>query len=118
MSTAEELSRKKKMRGAYRSSVTRMITQVEELLRAEPGELNVSQLKQKRQALVGKTELLTKLDEEIQATIEEDGLEDEVEQADLVRERIELTIINLDSALSEFNSRVKKPATGHERITE
>ena len=41
-----------------------MITQVEELLHAEPGELNIFQLKQKRQALVGKTELLTKLDEE------------------------------------------------------
>ena len=94
-----------------------MITQVEELLHAEPGELNISQLKQKRQALVGKTELLTKLDEEIQATIEDD-LEDEVEQADLVRERIELTIINLDSTLNEFNSRVKKPETGHECTTE
>ena len=121
MSEAEALSRKKKMRGAHRSSVTRMITQVEELLRAEPEELNVSQLKQKRQALVGKTELLTKLDEEILTTIEEDGLEDEVEQADLVRERIELTIINLDSALNEVSLRTHKspkPTNGHERTTE
>ena len=108
MSAAEAFSRKKKMRGAHRSSVTRMITQVEELLRAEPGELNVSQLKQKRQALMGKTELLAKLDEEIQAAIEEDSLEDEVKQADLVRERIELTIIAMDGALSGISSRAPK----------
>ena len=61
MSEVEILSRKKKMSGTHCSSVTCMIMQVEELLHAEPEELNVSQLKQKCQALVGKTELLTKL---------------------------------------------------------
>ena len=48
-------------------------------------------------------------------------LEDEVEQADLVRERIELTIINLDSALNEVSLRTHKspkPTNGHERTTE
>ena len=105
----------------HRSSITHTVAQVKELLHAEPEELNVSQLKQKHQSLVGKTELFAKLDEEIQTMIEEDGLEDEVEQVDLVQEQIELTIINLDSTLSKVNLRAhksSKPTSGHERTTE
>ena len=47
-----------------------------------------------------KTKLLNKLDEEI-VMVPEDGLE-EVEQTDIVRERIKLAIIDLDSALDGF----------------
>ena len=66
-------------------------------------------------ALVGKTEILSKLDEEIQAAIEEDSLKNEVEQADLVRERIDLTIINLDGeAKSQAHT---PPRTEHGRAS-
>ena len=60
--------------------------QVEELLLAEHEDLDVPQLNQKCQMLVGKAELLTKLDEEIQPNFGEYGLENEVEQSDSVRE--------------------------------
>ena len=52
-----------------------MITQVDELLREELNETIISQLQQKRKALLRKADLLDKLDEEIQTLIEEDGLE-------------------------------------------
>ena len=90
-------------RGAHRSSVIRVITQVDELLREELNETIISQLQQKRKALLGKADLLTKLDEEIQTLIEEDGLEDEIRQ---VQERIDLAIIKLDSSLSKFKPQV------------
>ena len=93
------LSRKKKVRAAHRASVTRMIDQVREMLSSEEG-LNAAKLKQRKQALQAKTELLNdKLDEEIVEMVPEDGLDEEVEQADLVRERIELAIIELNGAL-------------------
>lgn len=47
---------------------------------------NVPKLKQKRQVLQLKTELLNKLDEEIVELVEEEGLDREIEQADIVRE--------------------------------
>ena len=92
------LSRKKKVRAAHRASITHMIDQVQEMLSSEEG-LNAAKLKQRKQALQAKTELLNKLDEEIVEMVPEDGLDEEVEQADLVRERIELAIIELNGAL-------------------
>ena len=93
MAETENLTRKKRVRAAHRASVTRMITQ---LLSAEGG-ADLPKLKHKRQALAAKTELLSKLDEEIVETVHESELEEEVEVADTVRERIELIIIELDS---------------------
>ena len=111
MPETEGVSRKKKVRAAHRASVTRMIAQAQEMLRGPVEELNVPKLKQKRQALQVKTELLNKLDEEIVEIVDEDGLDDEVEQADVVRERIELAIIDLDSALDEAaKSQGSRPA--------
>jgi len=100
MSETEGLSRKRKVRAAHRASVTRMIAQTREMLQGSSEELNenVPKLKQKRQALQLKTELL-KLDEEIVELVEEKGLDREIEQADIVREQIEIAIIDLDSAL-------------------
>ena len=42
--------------------------------------------------------------------IDEAGLDDEIEQADIVRERIELAIIDLDSALDDLVTRSHKPS--------
>ena len=61
---AEVLSRKRKFRAALRASVTRKITQSKEMLDSGE-ELSVTRLKQKRQALEQKLELLLKLYAEI-----------------------------------------------------
>ena len=98
MAERENLTRKRRVRAANHAYVTRMITQVQELLSAEGG-ADPPKLKRKRQALAVKTELLNKLDEEIVEVVHESELE-EVEVADTVREWIELIIIELDSALN------------------
>lgn len=106
---AEGLARKKKVRAAHRASVTRMVGQARELLSAETGS-EPARLKQKRDALVAKAELLIKLDADILEDIHEDELEGEIDGADAVRERIELTIIELDSALaaSDAEARIER----------
>jgi hypothetical protein len=109
---AEALSRKKKVRAAHRASVTRMISQSKEMLDSGE-ELNAAKLKQKRQALQQKSELLLKLDAEIVEIIEEDGLDEEIEQADIVRERIELAIVDLDSALDAAATKTREPSATH-----
>ena len=110
MADAEALSRKKKIRAAHRASVTRMITQSKEML----GSGEAAKLKQKKQTLQLKSELLLKLDAEIVEMVEEDGLDEEVEQADVVQERIELAIIDLDSALDRaMATKVYKPSASH-----
>ena len=97
MSEAEQLSRKKKVRAAHRASVTRMMTQAQELL-SSGEESSAAKLRQKKQALRLKGELLRKLDDEIVAVIPEDELGEEIEQADIIQERIELVVIDLDGA--------------------
>ena len=96
--TEENLARKKKVRAAHRASVTRMIGQANELLNAE-GRLESAKLKQKREALTAKAELLNKLDADIVEAVGEDYLEEKIEVADTVQERIELAIIELAGAL-------------------
>ena len=106
------LSRKKKVRAAHQASVTRMIDQVREMLSSGEG-LNAAKLKQKKQALQAKTELLNKLDEEIVEMVPEDGLDEEVEQADSVRKRIELAIIDLNSALDGTADKPRRRSPTH-----
>ena len=52
------------------------------------GSGEAAKLKQKKQALQLKSELLLKLDAGIVEIVEEDGLDEEVEQADVIQERI------------------------------
>ena len=101
---AEALTRKRKVRAAHRASVTHMITQSKEMLDSGE-ELSAAKLKQKRQALEQKLELLLKLDAEIVEIIDEDVLDEEIEQADIIREKTEL---DLDSALYAAAATSKK----------
>ena len=99
MTEKETLGRRKKVRAAHRASVTRMIAQTQDLLGSEDG-IEPTKLKQKREALAAKAELLNKLDADIVEAVDEDELDEEIDSADTVRERIELAIIELDSALA------------------
>ena len=116
MAETADLSRKKRVRAAHRASVTRMVDQVQEMLSSEGG-LNVAKLKQKRRALQTKTELLNKLDEEIVEMVPEDGLK-EVEQANIVREQIELAIIDLDSTLDGIPAQPQRRGPTHSESDE
>ena len=87
------------MRAAYRASVTRMIAQTQDLLGSEDG-IEPTKLKQKCKALVAKAERLNKLDADIVEAVDEDELDEEINSANTVRERIQLAFIELDSALA------------------
>lgn len=78
---AEELARKKKVRGGHKASATRMVTRVEELLKAK-GTLDPSKLNQLDMSL------REKLDAEVLGLTTEDELDDKIVQADLYKERI------------------------------
>ena len=94
---AEDLSRKKRVRSAHRASVTKTIKQVyDNLSRDRP---NSPILRQQKASLAGTRDLLMKLDEELLELVDEGELEDEVEKADEIQEKIGLTVIDIDHAL-------------------
>ena len=88
---------KKKSRGGHQASASRVLNQVYEMI-GDP-DLNHSKLKQSHQALTGKLEVLNKLDSEILELLDEDELADEIEQADMFTDKIQLAIIDIDQAL-------------------
>lgn len=92
-----------------------MIAQAQELQTAE-GALDFPKLRHKRDGLAAKAELLSKLDDEIVEAVHEDELDGEVEGADLVREKIELTIIDLDSALATATEPGRRRGSDPERV--
>ena len=104
---SEILLRKKKVRAGHRGSVTRILTQVYELLDSTE-ELNSMRLRQWKQPLSGKLDVLSKLDKELIELVPEE-LDNEVDQADKIREKIQLAIIDIDQALKKCATRSPSP---------
>ncbi len=75
--------RTKRIRAAHRGG---LINQLDDSLTS-------AQLKQLKQSLLGKLDILSKLDGEIVLHVEEEQLENEIKHADGVREKAELAII-------------------------
>ena len=98
--------RKRRVRGAHRASVTRLLSQLEEAI--ETGDAR--RLKQLKQSLTDKSNVLAKLDDELIELVEEEQLEAEVEQADLIKEKISLAIISIEDTLDALTRE-----TGHAR---
>ena len=96
---AEELRRKKNVRGGHRASATKMMNKVEDLL-GVGGSLNIQQLNQIGMSLKEKLEEIKSLDSEILALVEDGELEGEIERADLYKERIYANLIRIDKAIS------------------
>ena len=106
MAEEDDAPRKKRVRGDHHASVTRLISQLEEAMESD----DARRLKQLKQSLTDKTSVLVKLDDELIGLVEEEQLEAEVEQADLIRERIGLAIISIEDALKALVA--KTPETG------
>ena len=104
-------TRIKRIRAAHRGAVTRLINQMDEALLAA----DIGRLKQLRQSLKNKIDVLLKLDEELLLSVGEDELDYEIEQADVVRERAELAVIGLDEALTKISRRSEKRSLLHGR---
>ena len=99
------LDQKRKVRAAHRGSVTRIIGQAYE--RLESGDaLSVQRLRQQKSLLSEKLDVLSKLDDELIEMVAEEELDHEVEQADIIKERIGLCIMDIDQALERASSHV------------
>lgn len=73
----------------------------------ETGEPNSTKLKQQKQTIIEKLETLSRLDAQILDLTPVDNLE-EIEQADIIREKLTLCIIDIESATEHAGSAVKK----------
>ena len=97
MTETEGLAWKQDIRAADRGSVYRIVGQVYESL--EPGEaLNLLRLRQQKSQLSGK------LDDELIEMVAEDELDTEVDQADIIKEKIGLCIMDIELALERASS--------------
>ena len=104
------ISRKKAVHEGHRTTIKCIAYVVSEQLDTSYRDVNldenkqslallVSKLHQQRQSLHVKLETLKAVDEEILSIVEEEEIEDEIREADLVNELIQLTIARIDNFL-------------------
>ena len=97
---AEGLSRKKRVRGGHRASATRTISQIYEVMESTDDVGNIiTKLKQCKLALQEKIETVKNLDDEILELVDDDDVENEIEEADTFKERVQRAIIDSTRAL-------------------
>ena len=109
--TTEGLTRKLRERGGNRSTVTRSIGELDYAI----GTKNANKLKRLKKTLTEKFALLTEMDREILKLVPEDKVESEVEQSDIVQERIEDALMELDEALENLSLTPKRRKSTHHR---
>ena len=115
--SAQELTKKKRIRAGHKLSVTLIIAQVKETL--EVDDWNAAKLKLHLQLLQGKQDILNKLDAEILEGLEtEDEITGEIEQADIFKENIAMTIIDLETALGKQQNDAPTQAQTRDRNDE
>ena len=91
-----EIAKKKRVRAGHKASVTRIISDAKQELDAT--ERNFLRLEQQRKKLQEKHETILKLDAEILEA--EDEVSNEIEQADVFSDEMELTLMILNEALA------------------
>ena len=92
------LTRKKKVRAGHRGTATRLIREASENLQAEEGP-DLAKLRQQKLSLEQKVQVLSNLDSEILELTPTEELEEEIMQADIVKEKLGLAIIGIETAL-------------------
>ena len=85
MIMAERLTRRKRIRGGHRASTTNILGRIDNLLADGTDTIDTSKLSQLKLTLEEKSGTLKQLDSKILELTEEDGLVDEIEQADLFK---------------------------------
>ena len=107
---AEGLSRKKKVRGGHRSSTKRTIATLYEAIEStENPDGILTKLEQCRITLNEKRDTLKQLDDEILELVEDTEVDDEIEQVDVFRERIQVAIIDATAAVDSRKSKRDQP---------
>ena len=94
-----EVARQKKIRAGHRSSAMRLMNQLEEASAATGGPA-LERLLQWKLSLNDKLQKLKSLDNEILALVNDDAIDDEIEQADVLSERLQQSIISVDQLIS------------------
>ena len=106
----EALTKKKRNRAGHKSSATKIMRQIDELLATDtPDKARLSLL---RLSLKEKLETIKGLDAEVIDLIEDDSLADEIEQADGYKETIFASLIKNDKLMES----VPVPRTSTERL--
>jgi hypothetical protein len=102
--TEEELKRKIRVRGGHRSSAKRIIAAAEESLHVfDPNHPEtVIKVKQQLTTLKEKMKTLSVHDEEILSLVKEEEIENEIEQADIFKERLQHSIVSIEMALEKI----------------
>lgn len=99
--SAELLAKKRRIRGGHRVSASRMIQQVNETIATRGVDsADNKRLLQLKFNLEEKLSTLKQLDEQILEMVEEEGVADEIEQADNFKERIYAAIIDIEGCCS------------------
>ena len=114
---AEGLSRKKRIRGGHRSSTTRIISQIYESVEStDEVESVMTKLRQCKLVLQEKLEIIKQLDDEILQLVDDEEVENEIEQADTFKERVQRAMIDSSRALETRESMVTiTPTNTHRR---
>ena len=94
----ESMNRRKRVRAAHHGLTTRLLSHMEETIASA----DLNRLKQFKQSLTSKVDILSKLDDELFKLVEEDQLDAEVVQADLIKEKMTLAVISIDDAMDEL----------------
>ena len=102
--TEEELKRKIRVRGGHRASAKRIIAAAEESLQVfDPNNPEtVIKVKQQLTTLKEKIKTLSVHDEEILSLVKEEEIENEIEQADIFKERLQHSIVSIEMALEKI----------------
>ena len=95
------LSRATRRRAGHRATVTRLVNELNEVIASG----DTGRLRQMKQSLGDKIDILSHLDEQILSMVIDDQVESEIEHVDLIREKAELAIINIDAKLADVNQR-------------
>ena len=106
----EALARKKKTRAAHRSSATRIMNQLAEESASKDGP-TLERLLQCKLSLKEKLETLKALDEEIISLVDEDALDDQIEQADVFKERVQQSVFIAERLITSKTSTAPRTRT-------
>ena len=103
----ETLARKKKIHEGHRASATRTVTQIYEVI--ENPSNPESTLTQCKTALEEKLETVPQLDSEILDSVEEGEVENEIEQADVFKEKVQRAIIDTTGTIAAKETPATQP---------
>jgi len=106
MSSAD-LTRKRKIRGGHKGSLTQIFGVVDEIMDLEDPAGHEPKLRQLMTTLEEKLSLLHTLDDEILALVKDEDIEGEIEEADRLRGNIRHYMFRIEEKLSLIRSQAK-----------